>query len=57
MDDDLPYVIESPTRVRLKPIARELAKEHGMTDEQMARHILQQERLRAAGLTQRDGEN
>ena len=57
MDDSEPYVIESPTRVRLGPVAKHWAQEHGMTLVQMARHILEQEKLRQAGLVQRQGEN
>ena len=57
MDDEQPYVIESPTRIRLKPMAREMCKLHGMTEIEMARHLLAQEKLRANGTTQREGEN
>jgi hypothetical protein len=34
-----------------------MAKTHGMTEEQMARHLLRQHRLQQAGLVQNDGEN
>jgi len=65
MDDDhLPFVIERPNspgrldgKVRLKPIALEIAAEQGMTLEEMAKHILNQHDLRQAGLIQRDGES
>ena len=56
-EDDKPYTIESPTRVRLSPLARELAKMHSMSEVEMARHLLQQHRQRQAGLAQKDGEN
>jgi hypothetical protein len=57
MDDDRPYVIHSPTKITLKPMAREMCKMHGMSEEQMARHLLQQHKLQESGLIQRDGEN
>jgi hypothetical protein len=65
MDDDhCPYIIERPNspgridgKVTLKPIAKELAAEHGMTLEEMAKHVLRQEELRQAGQIQRDGES
>jgi hypothetical protein len=56
MDNEKPYVIESPTRIRLMPEARELAKLNGMTEEQMARHLLKQHALQQAGLVQKEGE-
>jgi hypothetical protein len=56
-DNNKPYVIESPTRVWLGPDAKFWAQENGMTLEQFAKHLLQQEALRGAGLTQRQGEN
>jgi hypothetical protein len=56
-DDDKRFTIHSDTKVRLYPIAKEWAQEHGMTLEQFARHLLDQHRLRKSGLVQRDGEN
>ena len=56
-DDDRPYVIESPTRIRLMPVAREWAREHGMSESEMARHLLREDAQRQAGLTQREKEN
>jgi hypothetical protein len=58
MDDEQPpYIIHSPTKITLKPTARELARMHGMTEEQLAKHLLQQQALQEAGLTQKQGEN
>jgi hypothetical protein len=57
MDDEQPYVIHSATRITLSPMAREMAKMHGMTEVQLARHLLDQDRLRREGETQRVGEN
>jgi hypothetical protein len=51
MDDDRPYVIESPTRIKLGPDAKHWAREWGWSDEQLARYLLQQDRLREAGIT------
>jgi hypothetical protein len=57
MSDDRPFVIQSPTRIRLMPTAREMARMHGMTEIEMARHLLQQDELRKTGLTQQQGES
>jgi hypothetical protein len=57
MEDDKPYVIESPTRIRLMPIAREMAKMHGMSETEMAQHLLQQHALQDAGMVQKEGES
>jgi hypothetical protein len=57
MDDSEPYVIESPTKIRLGPVAKHWAQEHGMTLVQMARWLLTAEAQRQAGTTQRVGEN
>jgi hypothetical protein len=45
IDGDRPYVIESPTRIRLGPEAKFWAQEHGLTLEQMAKYLLARERL------------
>ena len=45
MDDDKPYIIHSATKITLTPIAREMAKMHGMTEIEMAQHLLQQHAL------------
>ena len=58
MDDEgKPFIVESPTRIRLSPMARQMARMHGMTENEMAKHLLQQHQLQQAGLTQREGEN
>jgi hypothetical protein len=58
MDDEgKPFVIESPTRVRLSSVAREMAKMAGMSELEMAKHLLQQHQLQQAGLVQKDGES
>jgi hypothetical protein len=56
-NDDKPYVIESATRIRLGPLAKEMAAANGMNLIEMARHLLQQEKLRESGWIQRDGES
>jgi hypothetical protein len=56
-DDDKPYVIHSPSKITLSPLAKAWAREWGMTDAEMAKHLLGQEKLRQAGLTQKPGEN
>jgi hypothetical protein len=56
-NDDKPYVIESATRIRLGPLAKEMAAANGMNLNEMARHLLQQDKLRQAGMIQRDGES
>jgi hypothetical protein len=55
-DDKPPYTIESETRVRLGPVAREICRLNGTSERDMAKHLLQQHKLRQAGLAQRDGE-
>jgi hypothetical protein len=54
---DKPYEILSPTSVKLSALAREMAKMHGMSEIELVRHLLAQDRLRKAGLLQRDGES
>jgi hypothetical protein len=39
------------------PLAREMAKMHGMTEEQLAKHLLNQSKLQESGLIQKSGEN
>jgi hypothetical protein len=56
-NDDRPFVIQSPTKITLTPTAREMAKLHGMTETELARHLLKQEELRKTGLTQQTGES
>jgi hypothetical protein len=48
MEDDRPFVIESPTRIKLRPTAREWARQWGMSDQEMARYLLTQEKIRVA---------
>jgi hypothetical protein len=54
MEDDRPYIVESPTRIKLRPEAKFWAEQHGLSLEQMARWLLLQEKLREAGLSERD---
>jgi hypothetical protein len=51
-DDPEFFTIESPTRVRLGPMAKAVAREAGMSLEEMARHLLEQQRKRELGHTQ-----
>ena len=39
---DKPYKIHSETRITLSPLAIELARDHGMSLTEMARHLLNQ---------------
>jgi hypothetical protein len=48
MTEDRPYTIESPTRIRLGPEAKFWAQEHGMSLEEMARFLINRERLKEA---------
>jgi hypothetical protein len=41
-EDDQPYVVESPSRIKLSPEAKYWAEQHGMTLTEMARYLLQQ---------------
>ena len=56
-DNDKHFTIHSDSRVTLSPAARELCKLHGMTEEQMAQHLLNQHRLEQAGQIQKPGED
>jgi hypothetical protein len=49
------YTVHSDTRITLSADAREMARMAGMTDTEMARHLLAQDKLRAAGTLQKDG--
>ena len=53
-DDSVPYRVESPTRVWLSKTARQLAAMTPMTETAMAKHLLNQHRLKQAGLVQKD---
>jgi hypothetical protein len=57
MNDEQPFKIHSATRITLTTTAREMAKMHGMSETELARHLLEQERLRQAGETQQVGES
>jgi hypothetical protein len=57
VSDNSPYEVLSPTKIVLGPLAREWAKQHGMTEREMGQHLLQQHRQRQAGNVQRQGEN
>ena len=60
MDDSQPFVIERPGlngRIRLGPLAKEMAAMNGMSLEQLAKHLLQQDMLRRAGDVQPEGTN
>jgi hypothetical protein len=54
---DKPYEIHNDSRITLSPVAKDWAIEFGLTLEEMARHLLAQERLRDSGMTQRQGES
>lgn len=54
--DEKPYTVHSDSKITLSPMAREMAKMHGMTEAELARHLLNQHKLQAAGLVQREGE-
>jgi hypothetical protein len=57
MSDDNPYLVLGPGQIRLSLTALEWAREFGMTETEMARHLIEQDRLRRAGLIQKNGEN
>jgi hypothetical protein len=56
-DDDQAYWVLGPGQIQLSPTAREWAREFGMTETEMARHLIEQDRLRRAGQIQGHGEN
>jgi hypothetical protein len=43
--DDKPYEILSPTRIRLGPDCKFWAAEHGLSLQEMARYLLNREKL------------
>jgi hypothetical protein len=49
LDDEQPYKVLSPTKVRLSQTAREWAREFGLSDAEMAVFLLQQDRQRKQG--------
>ena len=53
-DNGVPYKVVSPTRVWLSATAKQLAAMHNMSQVDMARHLLNQNRLKQAGLVQKD---
>ena len=55
-DDDQAYWVLGPGQILLSPTAREWAKEFGMTENEMAKHLMEQDRLRKTGLIQKEGE-
>jgi hypothetical protein len=55
--DDKPYEILSPTKIRLGPLAKEMAHEFGLSLTDMAKHLLNQHRLEQAGQIQQPGES
>lgn len=55
-DSATPFRVKGPSQVWLSRTARQLAEMHNMTETQMARHLLNQHRLKQAGLIQTDGE-
>ena len=56
-DDDQAYWVLGPGQIQLSPTAREWALQFGMTETEMGRHLLEQDRLRKAGQIQREGED
>jgi hypothetical protein len=56
-DDGVPYKVLSATKVWLSRTARQLAEMHNMSEDDMARHLLNQHRLQQSGLVQKNGEN
>jgi AraC-like DNA-binding protein len=56
MSDDNPYTVLGPGQIQLSPTAREWAQEFGMSETEMARHLIEQDRLRKAGQIHKEGE-
>jgi hypothetical protein len=57
VSDDQPYEVLGPGQILLSPTAREWAREFGMTENEMAKHLMEQDRLRKAGQIQGHGED
>ena len=56
-NDDTPYRVLSPNKVWLSRTARQLASMAPMSERDMAKHLLEQHRLKEAGLVQKDGDD
>jgi hypothetical protein len=56
-DSDQPFKILSSTKVWLSQTARQLAAMQNISERDMAKHLLAQERLRELGLVQKQGES
>jgi len=56
-DSQKPYIVHSKTRITLTPMAKEIAQMHGMTLQEMAKHLLNQHRVEQAGQIQGPGED
>ena len=56
-DDDQAYWVLGPGQIQLSVTAREWAREFGMSESEMAKHLMEQDRLRKAGQIQGHGEN
>jgi hypothetical protein len=51
-----PFVIHSDSKITLGPEARDMCRFHGMSEKDMARHLLNQHKRQQAGLVQKEGE-
>jgi hypothetical protein len=47
-----PFIIESPTRIRLGPAAKHWAREYGLTDREFAKYLLDKQRDEVVGQTE-----
>ena len=57
MTEDGKFYRVDGSKVTLSPEAREMARMAGLSDTEMARHLIAQDKLRSAGTVQRQGED
>ena len=56
-DDDNAYMSSRPRRNHIVANGKRVGEEFGLTETEMARHLMEQDRLRKAGQIQAEGEN
>src|SRR5262245_5112025 len=53
-DSERPYKVLGPNKIWMSKSARAFARQYGLRDAEMARYLMQRERLREAGVTDAD---
>src|SRR5262245_57782027 len=53
-DSERPYKVLGPNKIWMSKTARAFARQYGLSDREMADHLLRMDRLREAGITDAD---